>query len=90
MFAYLGLGPLTQCAVSVCALVAHVLYDALLSRHSSKMYVCAVQSTPDGRTVVYFYADANTTHTTTADGTETFEFPSGQVCAGESSKNAHA
>jgi centromere protein J len=27
---------------------------------------------------VYYYAEAQTTHTTLADGTETFEFPSGQ------------
>ena len=29
-------------------------------------------------TVTYFYASANTTHTTRTDGVEIFEFPSGQ------------
>ena len=40
-----------------------------------------VQTFPTTGMVVYYYAEAKTTHTTAADGTETFEFPSGQVCA---------
>ena len=35
------------------------------------------RSTRDGL-VVYFYAEAQTTHTTHPDGTEVFEFPNGQ------------
>ena len=38
-----------------------------------------VQTDPSTGTVVYYYTEAKTTHTTTADGTETFDFPSGQV-----------
>jgi hypothetical protein len=34
----------------------------------------------NGETVVYFYAQAETTHTTYKSGLEVYEFPSGQVC----------
>lgn len=37
------------------------------------------QTYPDTGLVVYYYADARTTHTTYKDGTEVFEFPNGQV-----------
>lgn len=37
------------------------------------------QTNPQTGAVVYFYAEAKTTHTTLADGTEIFDFPSGQV-----------
>lgn len=36
-------------------------------------------SDPATGVVVYFYAQANTTHTTYKDGTEVYEFPNGQV-----------
>jgi centromere protein J len=36
------------------------------------------RTNPQTGAVVYYYAEAQTTHTTLADGTETFEFPSGQ------------
>lgn len=42
--------------------------------------VCVyTQSDPSNGHVVYFYAEARTKHTTLPDGTEMFDFPSGQV-----------
>ena len=35
--------------------------------------------TQSGGTVVYFYANAQTTHTTYVDGSEVYEFPNNQV-----------
>jgi hypothetical protein len=40
---------------------------------------------PNDSTLVYFYAQAKTTHTTYADGTEVYSFPTGQVCCHHSS-----
>ena len=37
------------------------------------------ETDPTTQEVVYYYAEANTTHTTLPDGTEMFEFPTGQV-----------
>ena len=53
----------------------------ILLRHSLFLAVLTVpaQTFPATGKVVYYYAEARTTHTTAADGTETFEFPSGQV-----------
>lgn len=37
--------------------------------------------TQENGLIVYYYSQADTTHTTFPDGTEVYEFPNGQVCA---------
>jgi hypothetical protein len=40
------------------------------------------RTNPDNGMVIYYYKQANTTHTTYTDGLEVFEFPNGQVTFG--------
>jgi hypothetical protein len=52
--------------------------------------LCPYQTYPSTGDVVYYYAEAKTTHTTSLDGTETFQFPTGQVHADITCRTATA